>query len=324
MEKQQVEEWLHTIRANPADWSLREVYADALQEAGDARGEFIALQLRGSDEDRARALFREHGSAWLGPELAKALTRVSFRGGFLDRAALAARSALDAEGWRRACVDPRLATLSRIDRGGGDLGLYTAFVASEAMLGLRDVQVAAPAVLDALLSPGSTRRIEVLRFVGELPSGARLARIAKSPVFDGLAEVGIGVLSTARVADQLRRAVQALRRHGLVRVDRIQLHPSTPNQDGVLGLAGLVELELESLRYGPEDNWIAVDRVDQGLRLTAFGPGCMALPAAVALLGEQVCAARIVAGSLPPGPALVEAVIRDQILAARPDIAWGC
>ncbi|MCU0701213.1 MAG: hypothetical protein MUC96_32285 [Myxococcaceae bacterium] len=55
----------------PFDESLRQVVADALLEAGDARGEFIALQLEAArraltpDEfDRMIELERTHGAAW--------------------------------------------------------------------------------------------------------------------------------------------------------------------------------------------------------------------------------------------------------------------
>ena len=257
MEQERADEWIRKIRADPTDWGLRGVYADELQEAGDGRGEFIALQLQGSDDERVRSLFREHGSRWLGLDLSRALTGVEFRGGFLDRASLAARSALDVAGWSRAWLDPRLATLSRLDRGRGDLGLYTSFVTSPAMGGLRDVEVAAPVVLDALLSCESARAIQVLRFPGALPSPSRLAQIAKSPVFEGLAEVGIGVLSAATVAEQLRRAIETLRRHGLTRVKRIQLSPSALSR-------------------------LSVEGAERDLLLVAFGPGCVRPPEASA------------------------------------------
>jgi uncharacterized protein (TIGR02996 family) len=59
------------VFARPDDEALRQVVADALMEAGDPRGEFIALQLflaRGpsTPEQRARALAleREHGARW--------------------------------------------------------------------------------------------------------------------------------------------------------------------------------------------------------------------------------------------------------------------
>ena len=56
---------LEAVLQNPADLSLRAVLADALLEAGDPRGEFIALQLRAetgelpsTDERRSESLRR--------------------------------------------------------------------------------------------------------------------------------------------------------------------------------------------------------------------------------------------------------------------------
>ena len=70
-------ELLAAIRAAPGDDRPRLVYADWLQERGDPRGEFIALQLAnagaGAGERDARAqrreqvLLRDHVRAWLGP-----------------------------------------------------------------------------------------------------------------------------------------------------------------------------------------------------------------------------------------------------------------
>lgn len=80
---------LTQVLANPDDDALRAVWADALQQAGDPRGELIALQLRGpEDKTAARAaekLVTKHWKAWLGP-LAPAVVRSSlvFDRGLLD------------------------------------------------------------------------------------------------------------------------------------------------------------------------------------------------------------------------------------------------
>lgn len=55
------------VYEDPFDLSRRHVLADALQEAGDPRGEFIALQLGHRDEKRQRALLKAHRKQWLGP-----------------------------------------------------------------------------------------------------------------------------------------------------------------------------------------------------------------------------------------------------------------
>ena len=59
------------IYANPDDDGPRTVLADLLQERGDPRGEFIALQLArgrgGKKTRRESALFKQHARDWLGP-----------------------------------------------------------------------------------------------------------------------------------------------------------------------------------------------------------------------------------------------------------------
>ncbi|MFZ5442822.1 MAG: TIGR02996 domain-containing protein [Myxococcota bacterium] len=61
--------WLSVFSA-PGDDAARQVLADALQEAGDPRGEFIALQLQAdapASARRQRTLLRKHLDSWLGP-----------------------------------------------------------------------------------------------------------------------------------------------------------------------------------------------------------------------------------------------------------------
>lgn len=57
------DELLAAIYADPDDDHPRAVYADLLQQRGDPRGEFIALQLAGKD---GTDLLRTHADAWLG------------------------------------------------------------------------------------------------------------------------------------------------------------------------------------------------------------------------------------------------------------------
>ncbi|HEU0033727.1 MAG TPA: TIGR02996 domain-containing protein [Kofleriaceae bacterium] len=62
-------ELLAAIYANPADTALRLVYADALQDRGDPRGEFIALQCNRGDGEpsrRERQLLKAYARLWLG------------------------------------------------------------------------------------------------------------------------------------------------------------------------------------------------------------------------------------------------------------------
>jgi uncharacterized protein (TIGR02996 family) len=79
------------VREDPDDDAARAVLADALLEAGDPRGEFIAIQLRPerTDEQRARekALLARHAKTWLGP-LARVLVGYRFERGFLAAATI--------------------------------------------------------------------------------------------------------------------------------------------------------------------------------------------------------------------------------------------
>ena len=59
---------LAAIYADPESSAARLIYADALQEAGDPRGEFIALQCAGGPvTKRERQLLELNARAWLGP-----------------------------------------------------------------------------------------------------------------------------------------------------------------------------------------------------------------------------------------------------------------
>jgi uncharacterized protein (TIGR02996 family) len=82
-----LEDLLYAIYERPDDTARRLVYADALLERGDARGELITLQcqetLTPQQQRRERALLKANGLAWLG-ELAPIMTKeYRFERGFL-------------------------------------------------------------------------------------------------------------------------------------------------------------------------------------------------------------------------------------------------
>ncbi len=68
------------VYADPDDDGVRQVLADALQEKGDPRGEFIALQMAG--DARAKRLLKANQQAWLGPLAPVLSAQVEFRRGF--------------------------------------------------------------------------------------------------------------------------------------------------------------------------------------------------------------------------------------------------
>ena len=70
------------VYANPIDDGPRLVLADLLQEQGDPRGEFIALQCHQPGSKRERELLKEHGKAWLGELAPWVGADFEFRRGF--------------------------------------------------------------------------------------------------------------------------------------------------------------------------------------------------------------------------------------------------
>jgi uncharacterized protein (TIGR02996 family) len=111
-------ELLAAIYAQPDDDAPRLVYADALQERGDPRGELIALQIRLATETgepamrvRERELLREHGSAWLGALAPIVLAPYAYERGFLAMCTLDGRKLELVE---RLARDPSWATVRRI------------------------------------------------------------------------------------------------------------------------------------------------------------------------------------------------------------------
>jgi uncharacterized protein (TIGR02996 family) len=109
---------LAAIYAQPDDDAPRLVYADALQERGDARGELIALQIRLATEAgepamrvRERELLREHGDAWLGELSPIVLAPFAFERGFLAMVTIDGRKLELVE---RLADDPSWATIRRV------------------------------------------------------------------------------------------------------------------------------------------------------------------------------------------------------------------
>lgn len=96
--------WLDEIRLDPQNDTLRLVYADWLEERGDARGEFIRLQCELAQEEldedrrvdltlREHALLSRHERDWTGV-LAEFTAKCVFRRGMVEYAALMAKAFL--------------------------------------------------------------------------------------------------------------------------------------------------------------------------------------------------------------------------------------
>jgi len=111
-------ELLAAIHAQPDDDAARLVYADALLEHGDPRGELIIIQCKlanGLAEPvlrlREQALLREHGERWLGALSPIVVAPYAFERGFLAMCTLDGRKL---EHIRRLAGDPVWATIRRV------------------------------------------------------------------------------------------------------------------------------------------------------------------------------------------------------------------
>src|SRR5262249_34892147 len=160
---------LRRVREDPADDDARLVYADAILERGDPRGELIVLQQRtasgeasDAERTRARALIREHREAWLGPP-ALLLRQVVFERGCLARAELGENDAAAPSVWKQAAADERLATVVELRKGRGKAEQYRAFLMSPWTRGLQAIDIPIPSMLDALMG-GDARPIRQLSF----------------------------------------------------------------------------------------------------------------------------------------------------------------
>ena len=133
------------VYASPDADEPREILADALQEAGDPRGEFIALQLREhrgdpSTElrDRAQELCSQHGKTWLGP-LRPITYRAEMRRGFLQRLELA--GSWSSKSWPALAQEPMLATVEELAVGQASMKIYAAFLGGAIAKTVRTVWV---------------------------------------------------------------------------------------------------------------------------------------------------------------------------------------
>jgi uncharacterized protein (TIGR02996 family) len=106
---------LHAIYDDPGDVALRLVYADALLESGDPRGELITLQINRGDappSKRERELLKLHERTWLGtiePIVLK--SGVAYRNGFVARA----REGAKKTALQTLLTAPEWATVEAID-----------------------------------------------------------------------------------------------------------------------------------------------------------------------------------------------------------------
>lgn len=202
----------------PDDEGLLAVYADRLQQAGDPRGELIALQLGGTAAQarKARSLIKTHRTTWLGP-LDEVFTKVEFRRGFPYSAKVRKRSASDHGVFRAAAADPRLKTLRILEAGTSWPHLYARLLASPH---LRATQVDIPNVelvraIKELREPRNTVETLVFRYLPEYPANAAhyLRRLFPN------ARARVDVLDRSGTGRVRRRACELLAEAGIELVE---------------------------------------------------------------------------------------------------------
>ena len=197
----------------PIDAASRAVWADALIEANNPRGEFIALHRAGKTV-AARKLLKQYAEPWFG-ELNRVLSGAEYEGGFLVRASLNHSSAAEDSVWKRAVNHPELRSLERLHRGRGNATRYDAFV--HACPWLKLVELHGPQTLELLLEQPS-RPVETLFLFGPM----NVARLADASIFPALRTVQFeGWFSTDPA---LRSALPLIRRLDSVRLSTRGTH----------------------------------------------------------------------------------------------------
>lgn len=210
------EDYIAAIRANPSDDAPRLVYADALLERGDLRGEHMILSVEafrnpGSrlKRDRMEALVRDHEATWLGPLSYVTRSRL-WRRGFLCHAELTRRE----RGVVAPAVgDPRWWSIEKLDARSAFLADQdiASIIAGAQFDNLDDLYVEA-GVLALLAQEGDSWAPHILHVSpgGDLPDQA-LAQVAAIPKLRGLV---LSIPNAEALAEKLCRpglTVQARR-----------------------------------------------------------------------------------------------------------------
>jgi uncharacterized protein (TIGR02996 family) len=201
------DELVELIWAEPANDAPREVYADWLAERGDARGEFIALQLRearGSatsvESRRAKRLLATHRTAWLGTELAAALIRPRFARGFMISAKV--RDGVDVTD-PAARASRELWFVERLD------GHPAAIQLAPGMRSLQSVRVQTETELVMAIERREPQLWQHVATGSELTYEHVLAKVVASPAFRRVAHLEVWVWP-----DSLKRLVMLSKRLG--------------------------------------------------------------------------------------------------------------
>lgn len=185
----------------------RRVYADWLQQRGDPRGEFIALQLEVAHGEasaaavrRTKALLSTHRKEWLGPELMVGLVNQRFERGFL----VGAKVKLDAQFRDPATLgSEELWFLRDLDGNSGALDL------APAMRSLEYIRLASEETLRAAIARTEPRSWRIVETGPELSTPDVHALAVASPAFRKVPELRVWVWP-----ESLGRLVQLARERG--------------------------------------------------------------------------------------------------------------
>ena len=163
------------VQAHPDDDGPLAVLADALQLAGDPRGELIALELVAGDDDPARierrkALIASCGATWLG-RLTQVAGAASFERGFVRRLQLSGLRPASDPGWAALCADAALATVTDLLPADASSTVYALFITSPAMRSLARIEVYDRVTLEVLADTPPS----IMHIVARFPFGSELS-----------------------------------------------------------------------------------------------------------------------------------------------------
>lgn len=183
--KQSAQSLFAAVYAAPHDTSARLVLADALQELGDPRGEFIALQCANPADKKAKALSKQHGKAWVVPLQGWLGSDVRFSRGFPSEVTLKLRNDQDARAAENA---PEWSTIEVMHvanpAGGSSVNEPASQMFPRALRSLRELYGLRESGIDRLLEVAPWVRLRALGFVPGSVSDEAAARCLAAPLAD--------------------------------------------------------------------------------------------------------------------------------------------
>lgn len=297
-------DFLKWLAEAPDDLSRRHAFADWLQEQGNSRGEFMALQLSSTLEPKAQkrmaALQKKHERDWLRAFWkSKRNGSIRFQGGVL--------TGIDLVHWGPAGNapppdEPQLATLDRLWIDGGDSDVLRALIASPLLGAVRDFAVPAT-LLDAvpkkLAAQLTTLGVHVSWNDDETGVGAASRH---------LESMSLPKLKTVHLAGQLRTEAAPIiaKAKWVKRLDRLIVESIQPEAfRAIFPKLGPTVLEVRpELRDAKQYTWVFEKN-----SLAISGPGADSegrLIRGLEALGATICKAATFTATTPLEPVLAK------------------